>query len=63
MDLPPSGQKRLLMFDDNLHGAPNIASLHGFGPNQFRFAPGADQVDLSLPIAKKHAHGQVRDRR
>jgi hypothetical protein len=52
MDFPPSRQQSLAPLDDDLHGAPNVASLHAIDPCQRRDALGSDQIDLRLSVAE-----------
>jgi hypothetical protein len=52
MDIPPSHQKRVLMFGDDFHSATNIASLHVFRPDQRRRAIAPSQIDLGVAVAE-----------
>ncbi len=40
------------MLSDHAHGAANLSALHAFGPNQFRRAVPACQVDLGMTVAE-----------
>jgi hypothetical protein len=52
MNVPPTRQKRLLLFHNYLHGTPHIATLHAFYGHDLRLAAGSTQIDLRVPVAK-----------
>jgi hypothetical protein len=52
MDFPPPNQQTLSLFDHDLHGPPDRASLHSVDPNQLGRAIRAGKIDLGMTIAE-----------
>jgi hypothetical protein len=52
MNFSRFGEEFLLVIDHDFHNAPQLATRHAVGPDQFGRATGAAKIDLGLSVTE-----------